>query len=133
MPARTTHISLFSLDETRVELRLSTPPVIFDGDRVRVAGSEKNGVFSALACRNLTTGWLSPVANIGCVFAVMVAFVIFSLMIGLMMSVIFAIVGGGILSIGTPIGLIIPGLATWGLVAMKRKADRLKLARELLG
>ncbi|HEX7261922.1 MAG TPA: hypothetical protein VF258_08915 [Luteolibacter sp.] len=123
-----------------MELRLSTPPVIFDGDRVRVAGSVENGVFSALACRNLTTGWLSPAVNTGCVSVILVAFVIFSLIFG----IVFAIVGGGILSLGTgqfglrsflflPLGMMVPGLATWGLISINRNAGRVKLAREMLG
>lgn len=107
---------------------------------MRVAGSVENGVFSALACRNLTTGWLSPAVNNGCISAFMIVFVILSLIVGM----VFATVGGGILSLGTgkfglrsflflPFGLIIPSLATWGLIAMKRNADRVKLAREMLG
>ncbi len=138
--ATTTHIALFALGETRVELRLLTPPVIFEGDRVRVAGSAGNGVFSALACRNLTTGWLSPAENSGCVAAFMVVFVAISLVVG----IAFAVIGGGMLSMATngvglrsfiflPIGLIIPGVAVWGMIWMKRKADRVKSAREMLG
>ena len=56
----TTHITLFKLGEDRVELRLSDPPPLSDGDRVRVAGYQKPGLLSAEACFNVSTGWTSP-------------------------------------------------------------------------
>lgn len=77
----TTHISLFRVDSQRVILRTRSPSVISDGDEVVLSGRFPNGRFAALACNNKSAGWISPLKQQGCVFALLVFFTIaFSLM-----------------------------------------------------
>src|SRR5690349_10430015 len=77
--ARTTHICIFSLGSHRVELKLPSVAPIADGDQVRLAGSMQPGLFSAIACRNLTTGWISSGTGRGCTIAFAVFFACFGL------------------------------------------------------
>ena len=133
--AQTTHIALLSIGEKRVELRLSTPPIIQDGDRVRLAGTEGNGVFTAIACRNLQTGWVSPLQNSGWIIGILVLFIA----TGLVFGVSFALIGGLVVSFITGkfsifslffilVGFIVPTLAIWMLVKLKRNSATAKRA-----
>lgn len=63
---RTTHLCLFSLGNERVKLALRELPPIADGDLVRISGYPTPGLLNAIACRNLTTGWMSSSKTPGC-------------------------------------------------------------------
>lgn len=73
---RTTHLSIFKIGSERVILQSSVPGMMENGDNVAVAGISSNGQFTALACKNLTTGWLTPLKQQGCVFAFLICFAI---------------------------------------------------------
>lgn len=62
----TTHIAIFKIGENRVLLSSLQPPMIANGDLVKIAGIEKPGKFNAIACKNLTTGWTSTFNKQGC-------------------------------------------------------------------
>lgn len=68
----TTHLSLFQLGTQRVILQSSVPSMVSEGDDVIVAGIQSNGQFTGLACKNLTTGWVTPLVQQGCVIAFLV-------------------------------------------------------------
>lgn len=52
----TTHMALFNLEGTVVHASASRPPTVEEGDEVVIAGTLHDGVFNALAMRNLTRG-----------------------------------------------------------------------------
>lgn len=64
--ARTSHISIFSLAGERVMLTTNYPAMIADGDHLKLVGIRSQGKFSAIACKNLTTGWATTLATQGC-------------------------------------------------------------------
>lgn len=64
--ARTIHLCLFSLGNDRIKLALREPASIADGDLIRVSGYQVPGQVNAIACRNLTTGWISSAKTPGC-------------------------------------------------------------------
>jgi len=74
----TTHLSIFKVDTHRVILRTSAPSVIANGDRVVLAGAHANGQFTALACKNLTTNWVSPLKQQGCAFTALIGMAVIS-------------------------------------------------------
>lgn len=82
----TTHLSMFAVESTRVLLRTAAPSVISNGDRVALAGICSNGQFHALACKNVTANWTSPlkqqeVAFLALLFMAVVSFLLFFLVI----------------------------------------------------
>ena len=87
----TTHLSLFKLGSRRVLLKTATPSVISNGDEVVIAGMELNGQFQALACKNLTANWLSPLQQQGCAF---VGFIAVSVVSFLLFFMIIPIIMG---------------------------------------
>ncbi len=52
----TSHISLFQINGKQIKVTSGEPVMIEEGDEVLLAGGEKNGVFNAVAYRNITTG-----------------------------------------------------------------------------
>lgn len=64
--ASTSHIALFKLKNFRVKLSLRTPAMISNGDTIRICGKGSTGEFSAIYCKNITTGWNSPMLKQGC-------------------------------------------------------------------
>jgi hypothetical protein len=77
--ATTTHISIFSLLGERVLLRTKYPAMIADGDYLKLVGIRSQGQFTAIACKNITTGWTSTFRRQGCMIAVLSTFVLFGL------------------------------------------------------
>ena len=75
----TSQIAIFKLDKKPVELKLPVSIVIEDGDNIFVAGKTKNGLFRALAYKNLSNG----VSGKGPV------------VLNLIMGIIFTVVGIG--------------------------------------
>ncbi|NWK56908.1 hypothetical protein HW115_14890 [Verrucomicrobiaceae bacterium N1E253] len=74
----TTHLSLFRIGQNHVLLKTSIPSVIANGDEVLIAGMNINGQFQALACRNVTTNWTSPLVQQGCVFIALIVMAVVS-------------------------------------------------------
>lgn len=68
----TTHLSMFKIGSDRVLLKTTVPSVVSNGDEVVLAGAHANGQFHALACQNLTAGWMSPLKQQGCAFAALI-------------------------------------------------------------
>lgn len=95
----TTHLSIFVVGTNRVLLRTSSPSVLANGDRVTLAGAPSNGQFHALACKNLTANWTSPLKQQGCAFSALigvsvVSFALFFLVLPIVFgafSVFFAV------------------------------------------
>jgi hypothetical protein len=52
----TSHITLFQINGKQMKVTSSEPVMIEEGDEVLLAGSERNGVFNAIAYKNITTG-----------------------------------------------------------------------------
>ncbi|GAA5496976.1 hypothetical protein Rhal01_03164 [Rubritalea halochordaticola] len=75
---RTTHIALFNLANHRIMLKSPQPPMIQNGDQVIVAGGSQPGQFTALACRNISTGWMTQTQNQGCAIAICAVMLAFS-------------------------------------------------------
>jgi hypothetical protein len=50
----TSHVAVFELDGTMVELKLPDSIIVNEGDEVRVAGSHRRGLFRGLAYQNVT-------------------------------------------------------------------------------
>ena len=53
---KTGQVIAFRVDDRSAQIKLADVPDIRDGDQVTLAGSDKNGVFKALALRNDKTG-----------------------------------------------------------------------------
>ena len=86
---RTTHLSIFKIGSNNVLLRTITPSVISDGDEVVLAGSNLNGRFQAIACKNLTSNWISPLRQQKFVFFVLVFFAVSTLLLFFLIIPIF--------------------------------------------
>jgi len=83
------NIYMFRLSHQQIEFRPSRPFSIADGDLVRVAGHEKNGLFRAYACVNLTSGQRAHGGIWGSVFSAAVL-----LPFGLVFSLILSFILG---------------------------------------
>ncbi len=81
----TTHISIFSLSGERVILKTKYPAMIADGDHLRLVGVRGQGQFTAIACKNMTTGWMTTFKRQGCAMS---ALIIFG-MVGIVFTLIF--------------------------------------------
>jgi hypothetical protein len=53
---QTRQVLTFRVEGRPVEIKLTSPATLADGDRVRVIGKERNGILRARAMRNETTG-----------------------------------------------------------------------------
>jgi hypothetical protein len=112
----TTHISIFSLLGERVLLKTRYPAMIADGDHLRLAGVRGQGQFSAIACKNMTTGWMTTFKRQGCA---MFALIGFSL-VGIVFTLIF------------PLFIFIPIFSVAVLFFIMRADSRLKTAHMML-
>jgi len=83
--ASTTHISIFSISGERVLLKSKQPAMIADGDHVRLAGVQTQGQFTAIACKNMTTGWTTKFKRQGCAMSALIGFGL----IGIVFTLIF--------------------------------------------
>lgn len=81
----TTHIAIFKIGENRVLLNTREPAMIADGDQIKVAGVVKPGQFTALACKNQTTGWISTYTTTGCG----IFFIFIMILVSLVMTFFF--------------------------------------------
>lgn len=94
----TTHIAIFKIGENRVLLSSNTPPMIANDDIVRIAGIDKPGQFGAIACKNLSTGWISSYNKSGCGVFVLFCMTLFTLLISFLfypffiMTVVFSLI-----------------------------------------
>lgn len=112
----TTHISIFNLAGERVLLRTQSPAMIADGDQVRLAGVRGQGQFTAIACKNVTTGWMTECKKQGCAIS---ALIVFGL-IGIVFTIIF------------PLFFFMPAVVIVALVLVMRADARLKTAHMML-
>jgi hypothetical protein len=71
----TTHLAIFKIGDERIILSATTPPMISNGDQIKVAGESKPGEFKAIACRNVTTNWSTPEVgkHNGCLIFILLA------------------------------------------------------------
>jgi hypothetical protein len=83
--ATTTHVALFSLAGQRVLLRTRSPAMISNGDHLKIVGQHSPGQFSALACKNLSTGWMTSPHAGSCA---MISLIVFTL-VGFALAWIF--------------------------------------------
>ena len=83
--ATTTHISIFNVSAERVLLRSSNPAMIANGDQVKLVGVRGQGQFTAVACKNISSGWATKGRRQGCATIALVGFSIF----GAALTVIF--------------------------------------------
>lgn len=70
----TTHISIFSLSGERILLKTKFPAMIADGDHLKLVGIRGQGQFTAIACKNITTGWTTTFKSQGCAMFALVGF-----------------------------------------------------------
>ena len=68
----TTHICIFSLLGERVLLRTKFPAMIADGDYLKLVGVRGQGQFTAIACKNITTGWETTFKRQGCAMTLLI-------------------------------------------------------------
>ncbi len=97
--SRTSHISIFVLSGERVMLTTNYPAMIADGDHLRLVGAPTPGKFSAIVCKNLTTGWETTLKTQGCAKAFLIVFIIFGILATLLfpLFIIIPIILGVIL------------------------------------
>ena len=112
----TTHISIFSLLGDRVLLKTKYPAMITDGDHLRLAGVRGQGQFTAIACKNMTTGWMTTFKRQGCAMSVLIAFG----MVGIVFTLIF------------PLFIFMPIFVIAVLFFIMRADSRLKTAHMML-
>lgn len=112
----TEHISIFNLSGERVLLKTKYPAMIADGDHLRLSGVRGQGQFTAIACKNVTTGWVTTFKKQGCA---MTALIVFGL-VGIVFSLIF------------PLFLFLPVFVTVVLFFIMRADSRLKSAHMML-
>jgi hypothetical protein len=89
----TTHLSIFAVGTNRVLLKTSIPSVLSNGDKVILAGTHSNGQFHALACKNITANWISPLQQQGCAYSALICMAIVSFLLFFM---VLPIVFGGV-------------------------------------
>ena len=87
--AQTTQVAIFTVGGARVMLQSRDPAMIASGDLVRLAGHHKPGQFTAVACRNLTTGWATAISSQGCVKLILWVPTIFGVLITILIPFFF--------------------------------------------
>jgi hypothetical protein len=113
----TTHISIFSLSGDRVLLKTKYPAMIADGDHLRLAGVRGQGQFTAIACKNMTTGWTTTFKRQGCAMSMLIGFGL----VGIVFTLIF------------PLFIFIPIFSVAVLFFIMRADSRMKTAHTMLG
>jgi hypothetical protein len=111
----TTHLTMFKIGNARVILETSLPAVISEGDEVILAGVDYNGQFQALACRNVTADWTSPLKPQGCAFAMLIFMAVLSFALFFLILTIFTGV-----------------LATVIALRIKKRDELMKRARQMV-
>lgn len=81
----TTHISIFRLAGDRVLLKTKYPAMIADGDHLKLVGVRGQGQFTAIACKNITTGWTTTFQKQGCAISALIGFSL----VGIVFTLIF--------------------------------------------
>ena len=112
----TTHISIFSLSGERVLLKTKYPAMIADGDHLRLAGVRGQGQFTAIACKNVSTGWMTTFKRQGCAMSALIGFGV----VGIASTLIF------------PLFVFMPIFAIAVLFFIMRADFRLKTAHMML-
>lgn len=112
----TTHISIFSLSGERVLLKTKYPAMIADGDHLRLVGIRGQGQFAAIACKNMTTGWMTTFKMQGCAMSALIGFGL----VGIVFTLIF------------PPFIMMPIFAVAVLFFIRRADSRLKAAHAML-
>jgi len=112
----TTHISIFSLLGERVLLKTRYPAMIADGDHLRLAGVRGQGQFTAIACKNITTGWMTTFKRQGCAMFALIGFGL----VGIVFTLIF------------PLFIFMPIFSVAVLFFIMRADSRLKTAHMML-
>ena len=112
----TTHISIFSLSGERVLLKTKYPAMIADGDHLRLAGVRGQGQFTAIACKNVSTGWMTTFKRQGCAMSALIGFGV----VGIVSTLIF------------PLFVFMPIFAIAVLFFIMRADFRLKTAHMML-
>jgi hypothetical protein len=112
----TTHISIFSLLGERVLLKTRYPAMIADGDHLRLAGVRGQGQFSAIACKNMTTGWMTTFKRQGCAMFALIGFGL----VGIVFTLVF------------PLFIFMPIFSVAVLFFIMRADSRLKTAHMML-
>jgi len=115
-PTTTRQIAIFTLGPERVLLSSASPAMIVPGDLVKVVGKAAPGQFTAIACRNLTTGWLTPYREQGVARALL----------------IFLIVATASMSLCFPPGLLVPAALGFLLSKVVQHDAHRKAAHDLL-
>lgn len=114
--ATTTHMSMFTLSGERVILRSKIPAMINNGDQLKLAGLRRQGEFSAIACKNISTGWATKFRRQGCasIALITVGF------IGIIFTCIF------------PLFIFMPVVCLIILILIFRTDNRLKKAHQMI-
>lgn len=112
----TTHIAIFSISGERVLLKTTYPAMIADGDHLRLAGVRGQGQFTAIACRNMTTGWMTTFKRQGCAMSALIGFG----MVGIVFTLLF------------PLFIFMPIFAVVVLFFMMRADSRHKTAHRMI-
>lgn len=106
---QTDHVASFLLNGKPVRLSLPESILIDAGDTVSVAGTDKRGVFEALAYRNHSTGALGKGSVVKCA----------------VLGGIFSVVGAATAVFG--IGLIFLGIGVWLCLHARKLSAAFKL------
>ncbi len=112
----TTHISLFQLSGERVLLKTNFPAMIADGDQLRLVGVRGQGQFTAIACKNITTGWATTFQRQGCAMTALI---------------VFGVVGFGFTLI-FPLFVVMPVFSAVGIFWLWKANSRLAKAHAML-
>ena len=75
-PTSTKQMAIFTLGTERVLLSSASPAMIANGDQVKVVGKITPGQFTAIACKNLTTGWTTTYQQQGLVRKLLVFLIV---------------------------------------------------------
>ena len=75
-PTSTKQMAIFTLGTERVLLSSASPAMISNGDHVKVVGKIAPGQFTAIACKNLTTGWTTTYQQQGLVRKLLVFLIV---------------------------------------------------------
>ena len=112
----TSYICIFNLSGERVLLKTHAPAMIADGDHVKLVGERGQGQFTAIACKNMSTGWVPQYSNTGCFTAILAGFTV----VGVIFTLIF------------PLFIILP-LTSGGMLFWFRKMSaKVKHAQKML-
>lgn len=114
--ATTTQIAIFQLNTERVILKSKFPAMISNGDHLRLSGIKAQGQFTAIACKNLTTGWSTSFKRQGCATTILIIFTL----IGLCLTWIF------------PLAIIFPVMTIIFLLMIIKADSNYKRAHFLL-